>query len=119
MLNGLRVTNLTKFQLHIKPPSPMQVVYQFAGAPIFTLEQNVPDDIHSPRSYPLKFHVGEEITVTFVGRPLSYFSEILVGLEVNAAKPIIRLAMSWEPPEELVEALVKTGVEVVINHALV
>jgi len=119
MLNGLRVTNLTKFQFQQNADQPMNVVYQFTGSPIFDLEQSVPDDIHSPNSYPIKVHVGETILVTFRNRPLSKLKEILVGLEVNASKPIIRLVMAWDPPEELVDALVKSGVEVVLDHASV
>jgi hypothetical protein len=121
MLNGRQINNLSQFQVLIKPPAPVLVHYVLVGFPTFTFA-DAPDDALSNNAFPLRFNIGdnpEENITTFKSRPFGGMTEIMIEAEAAAAKPIIRLTFDKRiaPPQELLDALVKLGVEVVVDHA--
>jgi hypothetical protein len=121
MMNGLVISNLTQFQVRLKPPEPVLVHYVLTGHPNFTFNK-APEDALSNNAFPLRFHIGDDasdVIATYKSRPFSGITEVLIEVEHSAAKPIIRLTFKEEvaPPQEVRDWLVKLGVEVVVDHA--
>ena len=124
MLNGQVITNLVQFQVKaVPPPTPLLVHYVLAAWPTFQFGAP-PDDALSNNAFPLRFHFGnnaEETIYTYKSRPFGGITETIIEFEHCAAKPIIRLTFkkAVAPPQEVLDELVKLGVEVVIDHAAV
>jgi hypothetical protein len=122
MLHGHVISNIVQFQARLKSPNPVLVHYVLAGSPAFVFA-DAPEDALSNSAFPLRFNIGsslDEVIVTYKSRPFGGLTEIMLEADLNAAKPIIRLTFDERlklPPQELRDALVKLGVEVVVDHA--
>jgi hypothetical protein len=118
LLNGLRLEQLTEFELHAGVDQPLVTYYGVIGA-FPNKQSDAPENTMSNKAYPLRISVGanaDDVLVIYMSRPIGLLKEIYVRLFMHEGKPkrILRLT-TYKMPDELRDALLNLGVEVIIE----
>lgn len=122
LFNNQPLGGLTSFELDFKPGNVVYSKYECAGCFPFLLTE-APERSLSNKDFPLRIYVGphsdetfteQGLNVWFYGRPLPVQAAQL-RLHTQE-KRIIRLTLTTELPQEVLEALLDLGVEVIVDH---
>lgn len=123
LFNNKLIGGLIAFELACAPENVVHTKYDCAGCFPFLLPE-APERSLSNQDFPLRIYVGphsdEDFTqqllnVWFYGRPLPVQS-LYLRLH-GQEKRIIRLTLTTELPQDVFNALLDLGVEVIVEHA--
>lgn len=123
LFNNQPLGGLISFELDFKQESVVHSKYECAGCFPYLLTA-APERSLSNTAFPLRIYVGprsdesftqQELNVWFLGRPLPVY-QLFVQLHAEQ-KRIIRMYLTQQLPQEVLDALLNLGVEVVINNA--
>lgn len=122
LFNNQPLGGLIAFELDFKPGNVVYSKYECAGCFPYLLTE-APERSLSNKDFPLRIYVGphsdekfteQTLNVWFYGRPLPVHA---ARLRLHAQeKRIIRLTLTTELPQEVLNALLDLGVEVIVDH---
>ena len=122
LFNNQPLGGLISFELDFKPRNVIYSKYECAGCFPYLLTE-APERSLSNKDFPLRIYVGPHsdekfteqiLNVWFYGKPLPVHA---AQLRLHAQeKRIIRLTLTAELPQEVLNALLDLGVEVIVDH---
>jgi len=122
LFNNQPIGALTCFELDYNPDEIVRSTYECVGCFPYLLAE-APERSLSNKDFPLRIYVGphsdakfteQVLNVWFYGRPLAV-QRAFLRLHCDE-KRIIRLTLTTELPQEVLDALLDLGVEVIVNH---
>jgi hypothetical protein len=118
LFNGGVVGFLQRFSLYYEP-GILTTQYDCAGC-YPSVHKIVPPDALSHTQYPLRIYAGpredrQEVDVYLHGRPLSRLKSIKLLLSSDQKRQV-QIVFTHDYPQEVVDALVTLGVEVIVDH---
>ncbi len=122
LFNNQPIGALQCFELDFKPGNAVRSTYECVGCFPYLLTE-APERSLSNKEFPLRIYVGprsdenflqQELSVWFHSRPLPV-QQAFLRLH-GQEKRIIRLTLTSELPQEVLNALLDLGVEVIVDH---